>query len=544
MKLKTLILIGLFALSMMPVCAHAEQTVQEEGGLNLPEQMPTNDEVEDMETMEVPSTELVDYDESSPEEDLYEVYYVLDDGEGSDEYVSEEEEAYEEELELTPSGEEAKLPNPKYVVQSIRVTGNCSNSRERILKMLGVKANDRLTMDQLEEARVRLAMSGLFSGVDMKLRPGSERGSLSIELHVDERSHIQVNRYFLGTSTKSPFWLGLDTTYLAPFGTNHRFRMAFGATTSNDYTLSMNYLVPTIANYPVSLMFSVQSLHSHEDVYGPSYFSTNWLDIDEPHPFDYLDKMVFERHGASVGVGYAPHEFIRLMLRIEYMNLLRQNDDYQVSQYLDDYLKPRQSNLTAVEMHVAYDSRGGRELPNRGHFVMLGLKGTANSAASDYNYFRVNVAHQSNFNVAKQHVIRVHSFAGAVLGEAPFFEKFFFNDFYTLASSRFQMLNPSSRGAYDLFKTGASGLSYEDFLVHLGLTYAWQPFERRAEIFFSIGATWADSLDDKSVYVGVQPEQKRDDFPADISANVGVRFKTDYGMFSISLSNFIDLVAR
>ncbi len=544
MKLKTLILSGLFALSIIPVCANAEEPVLDEGELSLPEQMPSNDEVEAMDTMEVPSTELVDYDESSAEDDLYEVYYVLNEGEGSDEYVSEEEEVYEDELVLSPSGAEAKLPNPKYVVQSIRVTGNMSNSQERILKMLGIKAKDRLTTEQLEEARVRLAMSGLFSSVDMKLRPGSERGSLLIELHVDERSHVQINRYFLGTSTKSPFWLGLDTTYLAPFGTNHRFRMAFGATTSNDYTLSMNYLVPTLANYPVSLMFSVESLHSHEDVYGASYLSKDWLEVDEPHPFDYLDKMVFERHGASVGLGYAPHEYIRLMLRIEYMNLLRQNDDYQLGRYLDDYLKPVHSNLTAVELHVAYDSRRGRDLPNRGHFVMLGIKGTANSAASDYNYFRMNIAHQSNFNIAKQHVIRIHSFAGALLGDAPFFEKFFFNDFYTFSSSRFQMLNPSNRGAYDLFKTGASGLSYEDFLVHLGLTYAWQPFERRAEIFFSIGATWADSLDAKDVNIGVHPEQKRDAFPADVSANVGVRFKTDYGMFSISLSNFIDLVAR
>ncbi len=515
----------------LPLCAFAQDVTQTQ-----PEE--TNEElmkVEDANSIVVPQFELVDDEVWVEPYDGYEYYEAesIDDNGNS-------------ELELVADSTEARLPNPQYRIESVRVIGNRENSQDNILKMLDL--SDAMTMDELEEARIHLAMSGLFESVDMKLRPSHERGGIDVELRVVERSHIQFNNYFIGSSEKSPFSLGLDVTWLAPFATNHRFRMAYGATTSNDYTLSLNYLIPTIARMPFSLMFSIQSLHSHEDVFGPSYFRSDFPkpseQADAPDPFDYLDSLVFERHGASVGLGYAPLSNVRLMFRLEYMNLLRENDELQVQDELDDFMRSGHSNLTAAELNVAYDTRAGRQLPNHGHFVMLDLKGTAKTSASDYSYFKMQLAHQSNFRVAPQHIIRLNTFGGFVVGDAPFFEKFFFNDFYSMAPARFYMLNPSSRGALDLFKTGASGLGYEDFLVHLALSYAWQPKERQIEVFVTAAATWADSLNTTNVMLGVQPRQMRDSFPADVSMNVGVKFKTNYGLFSITLSNVLDLVVR
>lgn len=541
---------------MFPASVFAQEEATPPTVTSLPDSAPAynNDGQNEVDPpLDVPAAHMVysinDDDMEGDDREITDDDYIDGEYEEGDIILDEEDGEYADELdsslELVPSSEEARLPNPEYVIQTIRVTGNTQTSRERIIKMLGLDDTDRITLDELEDARFRLAMCGLFNSVDMSLRPGNERGSIVIHLHVSERSHLQFNNYTIGSSYKSPFWLGLDVTYLAPFATDHRFRMAFWATSSNDYTLSMNYLIPTIAHQPVSLMFSIQSLHSHEGVFGPSYYN-NEIKTSEnkTNPFEYLDDLVFERHGASIGLGYAPHPLVRLMFRVEYMNLLRRNDLSTVRTELDDFMKAGHGNLTTIEANVMYDSRAGRILPNKGHFIMLGLKGTARTSASDYSYFRMHLAHQSNFNADVHHVIRLQSFWGATWGNAPFFEKFFYRDFYTLAPSRFFMLNPSHRGAYDLFKTGASGLSYEDFIAHIALTYAWQPVARMLEIFLSVGATWADSLESRSLFLGTQPQQIRDSFAADMSFNAGIRFKTDYGLFSITLSNLLDLVVR
>lgn len=442
--------------------------------------------------------------------------------------------------------EDAKLPNPVYRIGTVFLTGNKENSRESILKML--RFSDEMTMDEIEEARVRLTMSSLFSSVNMAISPGNERGTLDIFIHVVERSHFQINRYFLGSSTKSPFWMGLDVAWNAPFSTDHRFRMAFGAASSNDYTLSLNYFVPTIADLPISMMFSVQTLQAHEDVFGPSYYRSDYARVPgadhDVLPFDSLGTLDFERHGASFGLGWSPYKNVRLMGKVEYMRLKRDNTEPQLDDILNASMLAGNGNMVSAEVSVSYDTRNGWQLPDSGHFIMFGIKGTAETAASDYSFVRFAVAHQSNFKVAPQHIIRINSFGGAVIGDAPMFEKFFFNDFYSLAPSRFQMLNPSSRGAFDLFNTGTSGLSYEDFLVHLALSYAWHPRERRIEVFAAVAAVWADSRDVKNVFVGVRPEMTKTDFPIDLSCNVGVRFKTDYGIFSVTLSNFLDLLVR
>ncbi|MBR4984688.1 MAG: BamA/TamA family outer membrane protein [Proteobacteria bacterium] len=429
---------------------------------------------------------------------------------------------------------EMRLPNPAYEIEQIRITGNSQTSRENILKMLALDTSRPVTLESLEAARIRLAASGLFQSADMRLMPGSGSGRLGIDLQVEERSRIQVNRYFVGVSRKTPFWMGLDVEWLALMGTNHRYRMAFAAAGSEMYTLDMNYLVPMIRDLPVSLMFSVQSMRSREGLYGPSRGGV----------WSALDRIQFERHGATAGVGYAPIPHVRLMLRLEYMRLLRQNDSAEIRPQLDSYLADGWSGLAAVHVMAAYDSREGRDLPNSGHFVSLGLNGAARMAISQYGFFKIRLAHQSNFEVSPQHVLRIDTFGGALFGDAPFFEKFFFNDFYAMAPGRIHYLNPSNCGAYDLFGTGASSLSYEDFLFHLALTYAWQPFVRRLELFVTAAATYADTPSHGRRVLGIDSRATRGTFPVDMSFNLGVRVKTDYGLISVSLSNVFDLLGR
>ena len=71
-----------------------------------------------------------------------------------------------------------------------------------------------------------------------------------------------------------------------------------------------------------------------------------------------------------------------------------------------------------------------------------------------------------------------------------------------------------------------------------------QPFVRRLEMFVTVAATYADTPSHGRRVLGIDSRAERGAFPVDMSFNLGVRFKTDYGLVSFSLVNVFDLLGR
>lgn len=509
------------------------------------EPTPNRIEIDDVETgMFIPQAQEVDeqiVDSGEPMHALPDVLLGDENGEKKDAETENGDEPFE--ISVSHDNDDFSLPNPIYAIENIRVTGNMHASAAQILRIMNLQNGDDISLDELDRAQFRLALSGLFESVDVELRPGSQSGRLNIEVVVRERSQIQFNHLYIGSSEKSPFWFGLDVSWLAPFDTTHRARMSFAATTSDDYTFSLHYLVPSIAGLPISIAAGIESMVSHEEIFGSRNFLLPKPTFD-PATGSHLDDLVFRRDGASLGVGYAPISGLRLLLRFEFMCLKASHDEPIRREVLDHFIKNGTSLMPVVSFGLAWDTRNGRDFPRKGHYLRFNIRGTFESEISDYHFVRASLTHQSNFMVAEGHILRIETDAGVASSDTPFFEKFFYNDYYALASSRIHRLNPSSRGAYDIFKTGASGLSYEDFLVRLALTYAWQPFGGDLEFFATVGGVWADSLRTPELSLGVKPERGRGDFPVDMTFECGVRFRSPYGIFVLTLSQFFDLFAR
>lgn len=448
----------------------------------------------------------------------------------------------------SPSSEmpEMRLPNPEYLVENIHIAGNTHTSRERILRIMQLDESKKLTLEALEDCRIRLALSGLFENVEMNLIPGAQRSSLKIDIYLKERSPLQINQYFFGTDAKSPYWHGLDLTWLGAFHPFHQIRMIYAATSSNDFTIELQYRIPTIHDLPISITAGIHALKSHEGIYGirpiqsPSHFGAH------PPRLEHIDDLAFQRHGASLGVGYALASHWRFSLRTSYSRITRQNRLMTVTNSLHDYLSPGASNLFDLGAAVAFDTRTAHEMPNDGHYVSLFASGTFKTHNfSSYEYIRLALAHQSNIQLSSPvHILRINTFIGGVFGDAPFFEKFFFNDFYDLAPSRIAYLNPSQRGAFDLFSTGADTLGYEDYIARLSISYAWQPVEQKIEFFALVSGIWSDSAESYPVKIANPSNAKRDTFPVDLSLNAGIRLKTDYGLFSLTLAHIFNLIPR
>ena len=440
---------------------------------------------------------------------------------------------------------EISLPNPVYEISEIIIVGNKQTSRERILSMMDISEGSRITLNELEETRFQMAVSGAFKSVEMTLVPDKSHHKMGIRLDVVENAKLQINDYWLGTSEKSPFWMGMDVTWVAPFSLPHRMRLAFGATTTNDYTLNFTYLIPSFSKYSLSMFATLQSTLGHEGLFGHLFIPAGF---DEDHQMltsrTYLGDLTYHNNGLTFGMGYAPAENIRLMFRLQYAHIRKGTTDPRLDSPTHDFLAHPETNHPTISVMASFDNRHGHALPTSGHLVSANIRGTFRSAMSDYQYIRANLFHQSNFGLAPQHILRLQTFAGLIYGDSPFFERFFYNDFYSFAPSRFQNLNPSDKGAFDLFHTGASSLSYEDFLVHLALTYAWQPMRQLLELFITVSATYADSFEQKALAIGIQPTRDRSNFPVDMSFNAGIRMQTTYGLVSITLAHIINLIPR
>ena len=455
---------------------------------------------------------------------------------------------YEHAIELSSlDNAEISLPDPFYTIEEIRITGNSMTSEARIRSILQIAEGQEIQLSILESAKARLSALGSFESAEVRLLPGSDKGNICIEVRVSERMHIQFNDYYIGLSEKSDFWLGLNTSFLNPLGSGHRFNLSFVATPKSEYAFNLNYIIPNIAGSSFFISLGMHSAMVQEEVFVRSKYI-------EQVSSEYLapERLGINRHGVTLLGGFRPLSVLSLTLGIQ-LNTLHRFDDKVMEEKrttLDEYLLPGKSISTGGFASIMFDTRRSPRMPDQGHLVGLNIGGTFRSAVSDYKYFRAFLFHESNFTLVPEHILRVMSSAGAVIGDAPYYDKFQYADFYPLNPGRISTFKPSSAGAFDIFKTGASDLGYEDFIVNVGIEYAWQRMLmkaniRRLEIYCRLNAVYADSLDVPTLALGNDPDgATRGRFPIDGGLDFGVRLETEFGFFKFSLGYVLNMVPR
>jgi outer membrane protein assembly factor BamA len=73
-------------------------------------------------------------------------------------------------------------------LQSVEVTGNTHTRTDIILRHLALEPGDAVTPEVLESARRRLLSTDYFTDVALFTRPGSQRGTVVVEVDVEDRS--------------------------------------------------------------------------------------------------------------------------------------------------------------------------------------------------------------------------------------------------------------------------------------------------------------------------------------------------------------------
>ena len=101
---------------------------------------------------------------------------------------------------------------PVVRIEQIEITGNTATQPEIIRRALPISPGDVLHSSdkRLREARFKVLALGYFREVALAIRKGSQRGQVIVEVHVDERGTIVLNRLWFGTTPLTPWWLGAD----------------------------------------------------------------------------------------------------------------------------------------------------------------------------------------------------------------------------------------------------------------------------------------------------------------------------------------------
>lgn len=450
--------------------------------------------------------------------------------------------------EIPQSGQRPSLSTIGYVLDEIRVMGNQKTAASLISALVGLEPGQRFGLVDLERVRLQLLGTGFFVEVDACLEKGSERGHVVLLIEVTERNTILLSDFFLGSSREHSFWGGVDLSEGNLLGRGLNLRAAVVAS-DRQWATQLSLSDPYAFALPMRLG-------------GFGHFSQGreTLFIADPARLDPGSReplgLRYDRAGGELSVGLYPLTLLGVFLNLGAESVKATSELPQETQKL---ILNGRSLHTTLRMTFDHDTRDNPFFPTRGYQLNLSIQGSSSLWGSDYDYvktvLRSAYALRPGFNEAG-HVIRFNLFGGVVLGDAPFYERFYVGDVSALVPSRDLGLNFASTASPDFFKQGADNLSYETAVAGAGVEYGVPLLSSgdgnalfyRVEFFLGVGVFGMTTLDDppgeRDVGLGVDliSQRQGNAFPFDLSFDLGFRAETPIGIFGLSFANGLALV--
>jgi outer membrane protein assembly factor BamA len=207
---------------------------------------------------------------------------------------------------------------------------------------------------------------------------------------------------------------------------------------------------------------------------------------------------------------------------------------------------PGRSVLSTLRASVQHDTRDTPFLPSRGWLVTVGGELSLAPAGSDWDYqrFEVDASRWWPLPWAK-HVLRLQFSAGAISGEAPFFEQFYVNDFSDFRPGRVLGLNFDRRPPPDVLNTSILEVRRGHYAGKLAFEYRVPLYRGRRsvygiDLFGSAGLYALASHHDLSSPPRGYSGAAR--IPLDLTANFGFRMDTSAGGFVFAFANALGFI--
>jgi outer membrane protein insertion porin family len=436
---------------------------------------------------------------------------------------------------------------PLIVIEAIEVVGNSWTAEEHILRAVPVRPGERLRAgdDRLRAARFKVLALGYFREVELRLRKGSTRGHVILTVNVVERGTVVLNRLFFGNTLITPWWAGTDLTERNFFGTGIGVGGAFvvagegkatGADSQQAYQLRIEE--PSVFGSAIGAHVSGYYADASEPfrVAGPT-------DDGAAAHFAAFD---YRRAGGRAGVtinlaplsrltGLARFESVRADLPAAPTRTLEDGTEVPVDLLLED----GDSRVATLGLLFERDTRPDPILPFAGDHTLVLAEGGAGPIGSSYDFATALVRHERWWSVRAGHVLSLHMTGGAVVGDAPLFERLHVGDINRMVSARALGLVVSTTPPFDLLDTGSDEVTYGELAALIEGQYAYRLFRSRrgvygGDLFVGAGLWTLHSTRD----IGVD----KPTFPVDLLLDVGLRLDTEIGIFELSLANALGRV--
>jgi len=446
-----------------------------------------------------------------------------------------------------PEPEVQKTTNPGslvYVLESIEVRGNDKTQTQVITGFIPLKPGDLFSPDdpRLLESRYRLLATGFFNDVRMSLEKGKKRGSVKLVVDVTERGTIVVQDIALGWSDITVYG-GLDVAENNFLGAGmHLSGAVVGG--KDQVGARLRFAYPYFLDLPVGIR--VEALYNH----AKDYFGNEDISIGGNTETKSYATVAYERYGGKVGItrDLGEERFILVDYRFEGLDTTlpsaasdREGGEIRPIQF--DIL-PGRSYLSTLKLGFERDTRDDPYLTRRGSLIDVSVEVGSKVLGGTYDFAKFDFGIDYYFHLPWKHTLKTSLSLGLILGDAPFFVQYFIGDLSSLIPSRvlemnFTHLRPTILDTYIQEKRydDISGSATFEYIIPL---YRSSGFLYGFDFFFGGGLIALCSAED--FYTTPQGYSGFSTLPVDITADLGLRFNTNWGVLGVSASNFFRLI--
>ncbi|HTP28186.1 MAG TPA: BamA/TamA family outer membrane protein, partial [Anaeromyxobacteraceae bacterium] len=242
-------------------------------------------------------------------------------------------------------------------------------------------------------------------------------------------------------------------------------------------------------------------------------------------------RLRYERFGGDIAVGIRPGPFERLLAGYRMEHLEASTIGSAVPSGASGplpFLRLGRSTLAALTGSYDRDTRNDLFFPTGGTRLSLAIVFASKVLGSDYDYSRYLLQLESDHRLLFGHALKLLGAAGAVQGEAPFFERFYPADFAYFS------IGPALGRALELnFSTDSR---YDSYLGMVGAEYGiplWSHGQFFHRGYLALGVRWLYS----TARAGA-PRTTASSTP--FSGDVALRLDTPVGSFNFSAAYALD----
>ena len=438
---------------------------------------------------------------------------------------------------------------PRYQLGRIEVRGNHKTQTALILREVGLAPGDVVAANDARVglARLRLLSLGYFLDVHLSLVKGERRGLATLVVEVEERGTLILDALYLGTSQATAVWGGLAATERNLLGRGLSLGGGFVGSTRPKVAGAEPGFAGALhmAGPPTFFSGRLALQASFNASRGSEFFRASGSD-GSADPADFVAANV-RRLGGTVGAGRVLSRTFFLLgeARFESINANLPGDRPQTTPdgqttTIPFGVRDGASHLGTLSLTLDIDSRSDPVLPRGGHHVSLSVEASTSALASNYGYIKGVAQSSSYLPLRFGHIIGIHGFLGGVVGDAPYFDRFFVGDLNQLLPPRALGLNFSTQPSHDLLGTGIAAHRYDNLAGRVLVEYAVPIWSRhgllyRGDAFAAFGVFALSNPDDlKNSNLSLSHA-----IAADLTADLGIRLDTYIGIFTLSVANAI-----